>query len=325
MFTINFSTEANRESYAATVLSWLKQDFNDKKGPQNHFWHNRSLIKEAFDDHRGLVIHSQENQFVGYMVWHFDGDQVAEIDIVEVVTAFRRQGALKQMLSTFSSHYPHISVLSGAVLPQARETFTHMGWKQITYDAKFLYGTHDRTFYKALKNPAAVINTLPEGFAIAICSEGFYQVQKNRENYSDKTYYLSPTIESDGKLTPEVVVPCHRDGYLGFYFNQKLIHESKPKALEDMVFSHSGIMLINHLNTTLLSLCSQNDTEENKLSDTEQHSSSQKCKVRRTAGMFDVTSGANIAEETNVSEGALTSNEKTDGTVEISQFTPGKN
>lgn len=253
MVQIYFATDTTKQDNRQLVLEWLEKDFREKHQPKNHFWYNRVTIADAFDACRGMVVRDDHQQFIGFMAWSFYGDKVgAEIDIVEIEESYRGQGIFKQILSAFSNYFPQLAVLSVSALPQAQPIFEKMGWQRAATSSTMLPAISDRIFFKILKTPTPFSNTLPNGISIAICSEDFYQVKTSPQRYADKTYFLSPVTGHEYSLTQPVVATCHKDGYLGFYLNQQLVYECKPKLLTNSVDCHHAIVLLNQFPATIL-------------------------------------------------------------------------
>lgn len=253
MIKIDFATEANKQEIKQLVLAWLENDFQKKNQPSNHFWHNQSVIANAFDSCSGMVVRDEHQQFVAYMVWSFYSNKTgAEIDIVEVQESYRGQGIFKQMLSAFSNELPQVAVLSVSALEQAQPVFEKLGWQHAASSSSSWLRISDRVRFKHVKPAMPTTNILPNGVAIAICSEDFYQVKTHPEHYVDKVSYLTPEIAHDYSLTQPVVATCHKDGYLGFYLDQKLIHECKPKHLTDSPDTHQAVVAFAQFPSNIL-------------------------------------------------------------------------
>lgn len=253
MIQIDFATETNKHEINQIVLAWLESDFKTKKQPRNHFWYNQSVITDAFDRCCGMVVRDENQQLVAYMVWSFYSNKIgAEIDIVEVREPYRGQGIFKQMLAAFSNELPQVAVLSVSALEQAQPVFEKLGWRHAATSSSQMLTISDSVRFKHIKPPLISSDTLPSGVAIAVCSEDFYQVKVNQKNYADKILYLTPEVDHDYNLTQAVVATCHKDGYLGFYLDQELVHECKPKYLIDSPDTHQAIVALAQFPSNIL-------------------------------------------------------------------------
>ncbi|OGT21446.1 MAG: hypothetical protein A3C55_06310 [Gammaproteobacteria bacterium RIFCSPHIGHO2_02_FULL_42_13] len=252
-----FIDEENKQRYSRKVLSWLKSDFERREDPaSSHFWHNERIIAQAFEGCNALVVIDTHKRLVGYMIWARD-EVSAEIEIVEVIEKFRRQGVFKKMLSDFLDKFTNVSILFATVLPQAREIFRQAGW-QMTQD---LNG--DEKFYRIIKPSLCPVDTLPDGRAIAIFSNvdvigprphidsgryvDFYVVKANPSHYPLK--YFQIDLDETGKLRIPLITNFHHEGYIGVYFNKKLIAQGKAKHLFEgrTAFSDSSFLIISRI------------------------------------------------------------------------------
>lgn len=220
--TIKFINEENKSLYKKTVLTWLESDFKKRGKPLAHFWHNRSTIKEAFDRCDAMVALNSQEEFIGYMIWHFYSSGVgAEIDIIEVKENYQKQGVFKKALTAFSDKFTNVRVLSALVLQQAEKAFCSVGWEK--------WG---KKHIKIIKPPVLrPLDTLPDGQVIAVCSENYYEVEANREKYKSSMRYFQIKLGKDGQLHEPIVTNHCYEGYIGVYFNKKLIADGKARHL----------------------------------------------------------------------------------------------
>ena len=235
--TIEFVDERNNASFKEKVLNWLRADFEKRRRPNNHFWHNRDAIARAFDSSQALVALTNRGECVGYMIWDIYAEIGAEIDIIEVKETYRQQGIFKKMLENFCEKFTDICVLSGSVLPQSEEIFEKVGWKKI-----------GKKHIKIIKPCLSSLDALPEGQAIAVCSKDFYAVKAKPDEYSHLMKYFEIKMTPDGKLDKPLVTAHHYEGYIGIYLNKKLIAEGKAKHLfKDGYASSFELLVLNKI------------------------------------------------------------------------------
>lgn len=234
MVNVVVAIDDNKENLATRVLGWLGQDFIQRGSPSYHFWHNHKVIGQAFERCEGLVAFDEkEDEIVGYLVWNFSGDKTrAEIDIVEVVESYRRQGVFKAMLAALLEAYGSIVVLTAChVLPQSEVIFRALGWQVVESDRQ-------KTFYKSVK-PAVIAQTeVPDGPALAVFSKfnladprgrvDFYRVKHSPEKY---TLQYFPLQLRGMELLQPIIMPFHYEGYLGVFSDKKMLVEGKPSHL----------------------------------------------------------------------------------------------
>lgn len=228
--TFIFVTENNKERYKSLVLTWLQSDFNLKKQPFGHFWHNRSIISGAFDQRRALVALNDQQEVIGFMIWSTFGVLRMEIDIVEVKEAYRRQGVFKKAQLELSKKFPEIVILTASVIPQAVSAFRNDGWTKIENNVN--YGTNT-TFIKEIKPCLQPFDKLPEGNSIAVCSTNFYEVKAKPEQYKTSMKYFQIAPLANGILPNPIATGFHYEGYVGIYKDKKLVAQGKAKHLFD--------------------------------------------------------------------------------------------
>ena len=242
--TITYINKDNKQHYKQTVLRWLKADFEAQENPQQHFWNNRKIIASAFDKCNALVTLDENNQnkFVSYMIWSNYKD-VIEVDIIEVRKKYRRQGIFRKMLSIFSEKFPDVLLLSACVLPQSEEAFRKLGWQ----DASTKNSRGFKQHYKILKPGLEALDVLPNGFAIAVCSNDYYQVKNSPDDYKQVTKYFGISVDENKKLHQPIITNFHYEGYIGIYLNKKLIANGKAKHLFKNNVCHENLLVINKI------------------------------------------------------------------------------
>jgi len=192
-----------------------------------------------------MVALNRQKEVVGYMIWAIIGIR-AEIDIVEVKADYRRQGICKKMLTSFPRKFTNISVLSASVLPQAEKVFTKA-------DCEIKYGCNNaKKHIKIIKPGLQPLNTLPNGRVIAVCSQteidGYadYYTIKNNSKYKHLIKYFQIDLNENGSLITPIITDFHYEGYIGVYFNKKLIVDGKLRHLfsNDREMCDSGLNLL---------------------------------------------------------------------------------
>ena len=241
MLKFQFLEPENKQSYFDSVLSDLKKDFKKNKQPQNHFWHNRSTISDAFDNCQAMVACDGKNKVVGWMIWSL-------YDIVEVKKEHRQKGIFSTMLAAFTDKFSHLAVLSAHVIPQAQAVFARMGWQAVPIN-------HGTTFFKTLRECLPSLDNLSDGLVIAVNSENYYQVLQNPDNYAQSMRYFKLDIDEAGILEKPIVIPCSHEGYIGIYRDKILVKTGKAKHFEDTVSCHSGLVIIQQIALQLLAEC----------------------------------------------------------------------
>jgi hypothetical protein len=248
MYTIKFIDEKNKLGYKKQVLKWLESDYYELGQPKNHFWHSQRTIAKSFDDYTAMVALNNQKEVVGYMVWLIIGIR-AEIDIVEVKKDYRRRGICKRMLADFSNKFTNISVLSGSVLLQAEKAFEKMDWK-------IKYGCNNtKKYIKIIRPGLQPFNILPNDRVIAVCSQteitsneytDCYTIQDNPKKYQHLIKYFKIDLNEDGSLTAPIITDFHYEGYIGVYFNKKLIIEGKLRHIfsNDREMCNNGLDLL---------------------------------------------------------------------------------
>ena len=252
-----FVTEENKMEHFREVLLWLTFDFFKLGAPKKHFFHNRNSITVAFNSCNAMVALASDEEFsykkevVGYMIWsRYDGG--AEIDIIEVEENYRRQGIAAKMLKDFCDRHTDVSVLTTKALPQAENFFDHEHWrnydiKKYTRKGPFEIMKHTGRKFKCVQPVLQSIDTLPNGHVIAVCSEHFYRVKNNVDQYQPFMKYFPIDIDQNGKLQLPIVTDCHEDGYMGVFLNKELIVEGKAKHLFKNSCIHTGLFLMCRL------------------------------------------------------------------------------
>ncbi len=235
--TIEFVDERNNASFKEKVLGWLRYDFEKRRHPNNHFWHNRDTIAKAFDASQALIALTNQGECVGYMIWGIYAEIGAEIDIVEVKEAYRQQGIFKKMLESFCEKFTDICALSGSVLSQSEAIFEKAGWEKV-----------GNKHIKIIKPCLPSLDILPDGQTIAVCSEDFYAVKAKPDEYRHLMKYFEIKMATDGKLDKPLITSHHYEGYVGIYLNKKLIAEGKAKHLfKDGYASSFGLLVLNKI------------------------------------------------------------------------------
>lgn len=250
-----FMTQENVGLYKKIVLEWLRLDFIEKGFPEHHFWHNQSTVVEAFDKHCAMIVLSDDNEVMGYMVWSLNTrhKQVIHIDIVEVAATYRRQGICKRMLHDFAHQFPKVIVLTASVIQESQGIFTAMGWES----APGL--NREKYFFKTLTPTLQPLDKLPNGPAIALFSKSDaffaklrvddYTFWKDPEKYPQYPLkYFSVRVDEHGKLQIPIVWPFHYDGYIGVYMNKTRFTEGKVKyLLANTVRPLSSILILDRI------------------------------------------------------------------------------
>ncbi len=219
-----FANDQNKAECIEKVLTYLDEDFEKKNHPQSHFWHSKDTIKECFDNCDGMLALNEKEEIVGYMVWNrYSTSAITSVTAVEVKEEYRQQGIFKKMISEFSHHFDDICVLSGSPVKEAVEIFRRLNWTIVNGP------NGGKRCFKLLKPCLPSLDTLPNGHAIAITSHDFYQVQKSRSDYQMQYYKIE--VDKNGKLQIPIICSHKGDGYIGVYFNKKLVAENKSKYL----------------------------------------------------------------------------------------------
>jgi len=236
---IEFTTAQNKDTHKEKVLAYLKADFDKRRCPSGHFWHNRRVISQAFDEEKTMTVFNDDNEVIGYMVWSIrsEDDISLEIDIVEVDEGHRRQGISRAMIAALTQRFPKVTVLTAKVIHQSVDIFSAMGWQKI----EELYRAYDylTKFNKVVKTGLAHTSELPDGYVVAVFSKvdvpdarehiDFYTVQRNPGKYQMK--YFKVDLDSDGNLLEPIITPFHYEGYIGIYHNKALLVANKAKCL----------------------------------------------------------------------------------------------
>ncbi len=234
LINLVFTNDENKDQYLKAVLGWLQADYEQLGEPVGHFWHNRSIIANVFEECKAMVALNSEQEVIGYMIWSNYNPISIEIDIVEVKENYRRQGIMKKMLNSFLERFPETCVLTGSVIPQSEEVFNNFGFVK-----------KERKHFKIVKPHLTASHTLPDGPVIAVCSDNFYAVNQNPEKYKDKMQYFKIQLDNNGKLLEPIITDYHYEGYIGIYLNQSLVTSGKAKHLfnNDGCFTSMGTAL----------------------------------------------------------------------------------
>jgi GNAT superfamily N-acetyltransferase len=254
--TFQFAEKESQAALVKMILTFLKQDFDAKTLPQSalltqpvlfdslddddfnawkeqhahytsngeprhHFWHNAEIIANSFKQCNGMVAFDATGALVAYLTWINYGLRT-EIDIIEVLPAYRQQGIGRLMFAELSAHYPTARVLTASAVEASRGYFAHIGWKKNKNDGQYY------TIIKAGLSPQA---TLPSGTVIALCAADFYDVCENHEKYASLVQYFKIELNAEGQLIQPIVTPFQYEGYVGIYFDRRLIACGKAKHL----------------------------------------------------------------------------------------------
>ncbi len=251
--TVILINTENSHQYANEVLAWLKSDFEKLGQPARSFFHNSNTIAAAFAKNQAIVAVIRK-KVVGFMIWSGGNDSCsAEIDIVEVKTAYRRKGIFTGMLTFLGEKFTGIHVLTARPIPEADHVYKQMGWHQalgVNVNQK-----ESNLYYKIIRPVAPALPELPDGVALAVFSKAdvpttteyvdAYKVIKEPEKYPKR--YFNLDLNQDGKLRLPVIIPFHYEGYVGLYHNKKLIAEGKPKHLFEDCHYTGGLLTMDKL------------------------------------------------------------------------------
>lgn len=216
----------NAQQYLDAVLAWLSQDYYEKGEPDRHFWHNRETISRCFQSKEAMIALNPQQEVVGYMIWSSWDPATAEIDIIEVKTAYRRQGISRMMQADFLARFPEVCLLTASVIPESKLIFQNAGWSSM------LDMNRREFYYRATKPGVQPVNMLPaEGKVIALSSENFYQVRQNKAKYAGTMQYFPIELVDQNQLQTPIITPFHHEGYMAVYFNGQLLDENKGKYL----------------------------------------------------------------------------------------------
>lgn len=298
--TVKVINKENTLKYRKAVLTWLKSDFDKQGKPKNHFWHNSSTVEDAFDRGDAMVALNDKKEFVGYMIWtlHNEGSR-GEIDIVQVKADYRRQGIFKNMLSEFNKKFTDLCMLSASVIPESEAIFSNAGWKSVEIDTR-------RKYIKIIKPDLPALNALPMGHAIAICSENYYEVAANLDEYKQTMKYFQIDLNENNELRVPIITDFHYEGYIGVYFNQKLIAQGKAKNLfEGMYGADLSFLIIRKIKPLepkpfyekgFFSQLQKEGKKQEKLSETA-HSDEQPKKKQRVEAKSTVPEKSEVEDE----------------------------
>jgi hypothetical protein len=170
------------------------------------------------------------------MIWEFYNNGIgAEISIIEVKEKYQRCGIFKKMITTFEEEFTNIVALSAFVLPQSEDAFHKSGWEK-----------QMREYMKIIKPSVPTLNSLPGGRVIATCSEDFYKVKSNPEQYTNLMKYFQIQLDDKGQLLIPIVTAYYYEHYIGIYFNKKLIAEGKARHLfnNEDIDSRSELLIL---------------------------------------------------------------------------------
>jgi len=240
---IEFINEENKAEYKKLILDWLQSDFNRKEKSEHDFWHNRETIEEAFDNCNAMIALNNQNQAVGYMIWDIY-DRSAEINIVEVREAYRRQGIFKNMQATFIDKFTDTFVLTGSVLPQSEKAFDNAGWESV-----IVVPFNRKKYYKIIRPGLPMLDVLPDGCVIAVCSENYHQVQKNPNKYNHLMRYFQIDLDEHQKLHTPIITDFHYEGYIGVYLNKELIVQGKARHIfnNETTLDTANLLIIDRI------------------------------------------------------------------------------
>ncbi len=245
-----YLSDRNKLQHKKKLLDYIQTDFENRGKPAHHFWHNIEIIASACDENSAMIVLNNKEEIIGYMIWSmYDGG--AEIIIVEVREDCRRQGLFKQMLSGFTDKFKELSVLSAYAVPQAQEIFKKLGWERVQG------ANREEHFFKIVKQVLRPLKTLPQGPVIAVCSEEFYRVANNLNQYKPLMKYFPIELDEDKNLRVPIVTDFAYEGYVGVYFNKELITENKLKRLFSNTVSrcNRGLLVINRIDPLDSRLC----------------------------------------------------------------------
>ena len=216
----------NRTSYLEEVTNWLEDDFTNKKSPSNHFWHNINMIENSFHQCKAMITLDNNKNVIAFMTWDIIDGHEAEIGIVEVKETHRRKHVFKSMLSDFLHQHKEVIILVVRAVEQAEHVFEAAGWKN-KIDINRV-----KKYYKIVKPTVEALSDLPKyGFAVAVCSENGCLVASDPTPYEALTKYFPITLDKKEKLITPIVTDFYYNGYIGVYFDGKLICHSKAKHL----------------------------------------------------------------------------------------------
>lgn len=213
---------------------WLKQAMDG-----SNFIDDEADIAEAFSCGNAIVATDDKDNLLGFMIWQFCANGLGiEVSIAEVKPAYRKQGILKMMLTALSSKFINVNILLGQVVSKSEPVFISLGWHRNTIDGSFGLAC----YYKIIKPTSMQHDVLLNGLVISFFSKtdmpphhmhhiDLQAIATNPTGYPIKYFQLDVDDYTTGKLRLPIITPFNRKGYVGIYFNQKLICYGEIKFL----------------------------------------------------------------------------------------------
>lgn len=251
-FKLKFLNQEYIIPYMQLVLGWLSSDFKEKGKPERHFWRHRSVIYKSFSQCRALVVLDQDDKLAAYLIWDRFHLLSIKINLVEVIPKYRRQGLFKKMQEALIIRFPEVLILTASVRPEADHVFSQDGWQknnnqknnnqnlEVLENLGVLENLID--YYKIVKPVVDGQDSLPDGLVIALSSKALNKVKNNRAKYEASLRYFPIQVDDHQQLEIPMVTQHHDEGYVGLYFNRKLITEGQSKDLFQL-HDHDGHIL----------------------------------------------------------------------------------
>ena len=180
------------------VYDWLVQDYRKQKEPSGHFYHTKDLIAGHFVLGTGLYFRRKDNKrLVGYCVWsyHHLHPISIELEVIEVLSDFRRQGIAKLAVKYLSDQiYPNAFVITGSPIKEAIPIFSK--WASCTLVE--IQPGYQRLFMptKPVSDPTAIC---PNGFAISIDNnDNFFPISVKKVTHREDSSL--PAFENDDQF-----------------------------------------------------------------------------------------------------------------------------
>ncbi len=187
----------------------------------------------GFNSCDGMLVLSEQDELVAYMIWSPEFEYVFSIDIVEVVEKYQNQGIFKIMISELSFKFPDVCVLKGNLVQASVEKFKHLGWESENKEGYF---------FKKIRESVPALEALPEGHVIAVTSAHYYTIYKDPSDYPMK--YFKIKIDSYGILEIPIIMSHDPKGYIEIYLNRHLIAAQKIDYLLRNPISPGGDLLV---------------------------------------------------------------------------------
>jgi len=244
------ANETNKSILYSLVSSHLETDYTQKDEPDEHFFHNLSLIQNSFNKTKALVALTHSKTLAGFCTFSYKITNTY-LDIVYTTDSHRRKGILKQFLQNLIQLYPSSPLFSANVIAKSQHIFENFGFNKYSYQ---FHTVHIKTISPSCK---ALTHNPKKGIVFALNPNDYYAVSS--QSYNNSFTFYQPEVNANNlQLLQPICAELNKDDYIHIELDGKVICKGKSKYLfkDNAVYYCNGFTSISFLHL-------QNNTDQN--------------------------------------------------------------